>query len=200
MKRMRKAHDGPIRFFHCGEYGTNFGRPHYHALLFGKSFPDRVPWKRNKNGDLQYTSRELEQLWQEQGFCTVGEVTFQSAAYTARYVMKKVNGEAAADHYKGRSPEYVTMSRNPGLGKAWLDLYADDVYGHDFVVINGKEVKPPLAYDRYLETELPDLAQEIKEARMLQAEQNAWNNTESRLAVRQLCTEARLQQLKRSLD
>ena len=40
MKRLRKSHNG-VRFYMCGEYGEDFSRPHYHALLFNCFFPDR---------------------------------------------------------------------------------------------------------------------------------------------------------------
>ena len=56
MKRLRKKlHPLKIRFFHCGEYGDKTRRPHYHALIFGYSFPDRKLFKKSKSGDL-YTS------------------------------------------------------------------------------------------------------------------------------------------------
>ena len=43
MKRMRE-HLSPlkIRFYHCGEYGEKYTRPHYHSLIFGYDFPDGV--------------------------------------------------------------------------------------------------------------------------------------------------------------
>jgi len=34
------------------------------------------------------------------GHCEIGALTFESAAYVARYIMKKVNGDLAAEHYK----------------------------------------------------------------------------------------------------
>lgn len=34
-KRLRKNDKRPFKYFACGEYGDMFGRPHYHAILFG---------------------------------------------------------------------------------------------------------------------------------------------------------------------
>ena len=86
-----------VRSFYCGEYGELFGRPHYHACLFGYRPADCRVWSRRGDYDV-YRSVELETLWTE-GLSEVGSLTFDSAAYVARYVLKKVRGEAAMDHY-----------------------------------------------------------------------------------------------------
>lgn len=97
MKRLRKRHGDGVRFYMCGEYGEKQGRPHYHACLFNFRFSDMRLWQ-ERNGVKLYRSAELERLWPF-GFCSVGEVTFESAAYVARYIMKKVTGDAAESHY-----------------------------------------------------------------------------------------------------
>ena len=99
MKRLRKKYGAGIRFYHCGEYGELNKRPHYHACIFGFDFPDKRLWKVTNSGHRLYISESLDELWPF-GFCTIGNVTFESAAYVARYIMKKVNGDAAADHYE----------------------------------------------------------------------------------------------------
>jgi hypothetical protein len=175
MKRLRKKYGKQVRFFHCGEYGDKNKRPHYHAILFGVDFDhDRKLWS-NKDGIKLFTSESLEKLW-PYGFCTIGQVTFESCAYVARYIMKKQTGEKAEDHYmrwcpetgEGTAidPEYCTMSRKPGIGKSWIEKYKKDVYPHDYVVINEHKVKPPRFYDQQLdEDELRKLKdQRIKEA------------------------------------
>ena len=171
MKRLRKKYGKSIRFFHCGEYGDKNKRPHYHAIIFGMDFPDKKLWS-ERDGNKLYTSESLEKLW-PYGFSTIGEVTFQSAAYVARYIMKKHKGDGAEDHYtrwcpetgEGTlvDPEYCTMSRKPGIGYQWLQKYKADVYPHDYVVINGHKVKPPRYYDSLLDEQ--ELAQ-LKAARI----------------------------------
>ena len=123
MKRLRKEFSGRrIRYFHCGEYGEKLGRPHHHACLFGFDFSDKVLWSVRSNVKL-YRSPTLDRIW-GQGYCTIGDVNFESAAYVARYVTKKITGEVAVDHYKvgvdvstgeviSKKPEFVTMSRRP---------------------------------------------------------------------------------------
>jgi hypothetical protein len=159
MKRLRKRFGKNIRFFHCGEYGDKNKRPHYHAIIFGLDFKDKKLWS-NRDGNKLYTSEALSELW-PYGFSTIGDVTFQSAAYVARYIMKKHKGDGAEDHYtrwcpltgEGTpvDPEYCTMSRKPGIGYEWLKKYKADVYPHDYVVINGHKVKPPRYYDSLLD-------------------------------------------------
>lgn len=98
MKRYRKRFGEGIRFFHCGEYGDKLGRPHYHACIFGHDFEDKYFWRKSDSGYPVYRSPVLEELWTH-GFSEIGTVTFDSAAYVARYIMKKVNGKDAKDHY-----------------------------------------------------------------------------------------------------
>jgi hypothetical protein len=134
-------------------------------------FPDKKLWS-ERDGNKLYTSESLEKLW-PYGFSTIGEVTFQSAAYVARYIMKKHKGDGAEDHYtrwcpetgEGTlvDPEYCTMSRKPGIGYEWFQKYKADVYPHDYVVINGHKVKPPRYYDSLLDEQ--ELAQ-LKAARV----------------------------------
>lgn len=211
MKRLtkytRKEYGHGVRFYMCGEYGENFGRPHFHACLFGHDFEDKTLWKMERDIPL-YRSKKLEELW-PYGYSTIGGVTFQSAAYVARYIMKKITGEAAANHYEwmdpetgefhNRKPEYTTMSRRPGIGSRWLEKYRSDVYPDDFVVINGKKMKPPKYYDTQYELVYPTDLEQIKKARKQQGKKREAHNTPARLAVREKVQKARLSQLKRTI-
>lgn len=156
MKRLRKrVAPSKLRFFHCGEYGEQLGRPHYHCILYGFSFPDRVLFRRGSEPSLNlYSSALLSELW-PLGFSTVGQVTFESAAYVARYVVKKWFGPGAADHYAGRRPEYVTMSRRPGIGAGWIEKFESDVFPADEVVLRGKKMAPPKYYRARYEITAP---------------------------------------------
>ncbi len=196
MKRLRKrfSHER-IRYYHCGEYGDQFGRPHYHSLLFGFDFPDKVPW--TMRGDHRvWRSPELERLWPH-GASEVGAVSFESAAYVARYVTKKVTGEPAAKHYDGREPEYATMSRRPGIGRAWYEQFRCEVYASDSVVVRGKEMKPPRYYDGMHELANPEEMASVKAAR--RKAQDIDEQRSSRLLVRRTVAEAGLLNSTRSV-
>lgn len=194
-KRVRKAL-GPFRFFHCGEYGDRTWRPHYHAVVFGHDFrSDRKLVKRSKRGDHeQWTSPELEKLWPH-GIHLVGTATFESAAYVARYVMKKQTG-ANASVYGGRKAPYVTMSRRPGIGSAFIKKYGGEVYRDDFVVVNGKPARPPKYYDGQWELVDPERIDQVKTRRKEKAARRAADNTTERLAVRERLAEAKLKTFK----
>jgi len=207
MKRLRKKfRTQRIRFFHCGEYGAEFGRPHYHACIFGFDFADKRFYK-SSNGHKLYTSEVLDAVW-GLGDCYIGDVSFESAAYVARYIMKKVTGDRALEHYTSFnlytgevckiSPEYVTMSRRPGIGADWASQFSSEVFRDDFVVINGREVKPPKFYDARYEMDFPSEYKRIRAARLSASADRADDNNPDRLKVREAVTRARLSQLKRS--
>ena len=64
MKRLRKRFNVPapgIRFFHCGEYGVENGRPHHHACLFNFRPPDLVFVGDGKKKVLH--SDMMQELW-----------------------------------------------------------------------------------------------------------------------------------------
>lgn len=208
MKRVRKLFPG-ARFFMCGEYGESTFRPHYHACLFGVFFADRL--LHSSGGDYPvYRSDTLSRLW-PLGFATVGDVSFESAGYCARYVMKKVTGDAAAEHYQrvdvrtGEivqvAPEFCRMSLKPGIGMPWLEKYFKDVYGEskDAVVMNGVKSKPPRYYDKKLEILWPDMMDDIEFRRYQKSGLCAEDGTPERLAVRETVAKARLGLFKREL-
>lgn len=207
MKRLRKS-CGAVRFYMCGEYGETTLRPHYHACIFGFDFPDKVVWSRSDVGNDLYRSATLERLWPF-GFCSVGSLTFESASYVARYVLKKVTGDLAEAHYRyvdaetgevfDRVPEYARMSLKPGIGGAWFDKFSDDVYGggRDFVLARGHTCKPPRYFDKLLRRSNPTLYDYVKSDRS--SGPASEHVSASRLAAREEVQVAALRQLKRSL-
>lgn len=200
LKRLRfKYSDKTIRVYYCGEYGERLSRPHYHVILFNHDFSDKKFFKKQL-GCNYYVSDELEKLWTH-GHCIIGDLTFESAAYVARYCTKKITGKDAEKHYGGRLPEFAQGSLKPGIGKTWLDKYGfSDVFSHDEVVMRGVKCKPPRYYDKQLEKMDPERFQVCKERRMLLAEDREDDATYARLVVREKCHEARFRKLIRSFE
>lgn len=203
MKRLRKKYNStretPIRFFHCGEYGDENARPHYHACIFNHDFHDKLLWKTTDVDNKLYTSDELSKLW-PYGYAIIGDVTFDSAAYVARYIMKKVTGDQAELHYQGLKPEYITMSRRPGIGKKWFDQWKDDVYPLDSVIMNGKEIKPPRFYDQQYDIINPGELDKLKKLRLTNMKKHADDLTLRRLRVSEAIKEQKLTLLPRNYE
>lgn len=232
IKRLRKRFGAGIRFFLSGEY-SDFPklRPHYHLLIFGFDFPDKV-LVQHRDGFPVYRSEALSELWTF-GFHEIGSVTAASAGYVARYCLKKMTGSKADDHYRRVSPvngetylvspEFATMSRGGrgglgGIGMEWFKQFRGDAFPSDFLVVDGRKVRPPSAYLKNLEVEesasaLPAPAgrvmrhssstasAKIKRKRRARAATPAAkeNSTPDRLAVREFIHEDRLKRLKRQL-
>ncbi len=163
LKRLRKHFDFPMRYYLCGEYGSKSARPHYHLILFmDGDFPlgDLVYLQHEREYNY-YVSGTLQKLWPF-GHNIVGECTFQSCAYVSRYVTKKRNKDNA-DVYEqyGIEPEFVTMSRRPGIASQFCD---DHIEGHVYLP-DGNVAPIPRYFDSRLELFDPDRYEEISDDR-----------------------------------
>lgn len=120
LKRLRFAMGSHrLRYFICGEYGDQGGRPHYHAVLFGYPQCRNGNTKRDLRGKPTpdkccSVCRTLHSCW-GLGLIDNGEITLASARYVSGYVTKKMTHR----HHpwlNGRDPEFARMSLKPGLG------------------------------------------------------------------------------------
>jgi tRNA(Ile)-lysidine synthase TilS/MesJ len=192
IRSLKKRNKGKsIRYYAVGEYGENFGRPHFHAILFGHHFDDKVPTgKKNL-----YKSNQLLSAWctsnqEPRGYVSVGDVTPESISYVCGYVQKKIYGQQQGSHYKYidlesgeitpykptqyeflRAPEKAFMSRRPGIGSTFYKKYHSDMYrmNNNCVHINGKEVAVPTYYNNKFKKDNPAewlLLQQQKEENM----------------------------------
>ena len=208
MKRLRNLHKRkswgksdhflPIRYYMSGEYGDRLGRPHFHVCLFNFDFSDRKYWRKSPAGSNLWRSETLEQLWSF-GFSSIGELNFDSAAYAARYIMKKVTGDQAKAHYGTKVPEFCHMSLKPGIGAGWYEKWKADVYPHDYIVVNARKMKPPRYYDKLYQREEPFEFDYLKNNRHWQAVEYQEDNTPERLQIKETVAQAKLKQLKRVL-
>lgn len=216
MRRLRKRRCQKVRFYMCGEYGTEKGRPHYHACLFNYDFDDKKFFKKTKTGSILYTSETLDNLWsvgrgknkKQLGFATVGEVNFESAAYVARYIMKKQLGRGYNREFIDKETgevipiekEFTKMSLKPGIGLEWFEKFKGDVFPHDICVVRGRECKPPKYYFGKLKECDPDMYEDICYIREKRASRNRLDNTKERLAVKENVLKAKLNQFRRDLE
>lgn len=208
MKRLRHKFGDGIRFCGCGEYGDATHRPHYHILLLSHDFGDRRYYKMSNAGLPLYVSKELDALWSEDGellgHCNIGNVDFDSCAYVARYVMKKVIGKDTFDSSLYcpetgivREPPFMTMSRRPGLGRSWYEKFGAHAYEWDSVVFKGVEVPPPRFYDTLRVG--PAINDNLKKKRRRKAALKRADNTLARLRVKEVVALAKLNLKGRSL-
>lgn len=208
-KKLRKK-KGPFKFYMCGEYGETFSRPHMHACIFGIDFEDKYPWRKNASDHQLYRSETLEKLW-TYGDSEFGAVTFESAAYVARYVMKKITGDLAEQHYTyidhwgeihQRVPEYNQMSRGgrngKGLAHGWITRFHRDVYPSDQVITRGHPSQPPRYYDLCAEQGNLASMDEIRKQRIAKLDRK--DNTPKRLKTKEIVKQAQLTQLKRTIQ
>lgn len=195
-----------IPFYMCGQYVPDTGRPHFHGLLFGFQFADLVRWKRNASGQWIYRSALLERLWPN-GFSTVGEVSADSAAYVARYchvrtgpdfrkVYERIDSETG-EIYRVRD-EYARMSTRPAVAKAWFVANYSDVFPRDRVLLDGRFVKPPRVYLRWLRSLDPGLyAQVTADRGEVLAEPPSPHDSAARLEVRERVLRAKFNNFKK---
>jgi hypothetical protein len=138
-------------------------------------------------------------LWRY-GFSTIGDVTFESSAYVARYITKKINGDMAADHYGDKEPEYITMSRRPGIAYDWFKQFKDDVYPNDYLVIrNGVKCRPPAYYDSLYDLTDPQESLYVRYRRRKKARQTEDERSPKRLHVREQIQKLKAEKLIRPL-
>lgn len=208
MKRM-VVRANPVRFFMCGEYGPVNLRPHYHAILFGMDFTDRKPQGVSKSGEEYFKSARLEQLW-KLGQCSVQDVSLQSISYCTRYIIDKVETTDADELYTHidadgvitpRKPEYCAVSNRPGIGQRWFEKFGKDVVRGDYVVLEGHKFAVPKYYDKLMRRgAAPALRMDEIEFGREKRAKAAWSdNTDERLAVREVVHSARVRNLKREM-
>lgn len=217
MKRLRKKYNcydvtqgvWTPRFYMGGEYGEQTSRPHYHAAIFGLHLNDKIYHKKTEAGFKVYKSEILDKLWGK-GFTWTGEVTFESAAYIARYIMKKMTGDGNKKEYEiidletgeiqKRTKEFNQMSRKPGIGATWLQKYKGDAYPQGKIVVNGHEQQPPRYYDKKWAEEEPEAWEELQHKRFREGLKYLEERTPERLAVQEQVQEAKTKSLTRNLE
>lgn len=197
-------HNGGLRYYTAGEYGPETQRPHYHGCLFGIDYTDRKIAGTSESGEPFYDSPTLTKHW-GLGRASVQDLTHGTAAYAARYIMSKKLGKDAkylAIDANGNmveiEPERSWMSLKPGIGEGFFNQYKRDIYPHDFVISRGVKRRPPRYYDKLLERQAPDTADNLKATRELNAAKYRDDNTPARLTVQEAVHVERIKNRKRN--
>lgn len=145
-KRLRKSLDGrKIKYFACGEYGEKKDRPHYHAIILGLRMDEK---------------NIVEKCWPN-GLVHIGTVTYDSARYTADYVMKKYNGNKAKQEYGNKQGPFQLTSK--GMGKDFALDNQEYIKNKKGITLYGQEVGIPRYYKKVLNLNADFLAEDAKE-------------------------------------
>lgn len=209
IKRLRKNTKAEISYYMAGEYGTKNRRPHFHACIFGYDFPDKKYWKTTDTNSRLYTSDQLNELWQHQGFTSIGDVTLESAGYIARYILSKKTGKNAQQYYEhineatgeitNLKPEYNRMSLKRPIGKTWIEKYEKDIYPRGVMILKNQKTKPTKYYDKQYKKKDREKYEQMKQEREIQALQYRKDNTPQRLQAKERVKTAQLNQLLRKI-
>jgi len=176
-KKLRKA-GFVFRYFAAGEYGSQTNRPHYHIIFFGVDFhEDRRLYKQSETGNY-YKSPTLTSIWGN-GECIIAGFNFTTAQYVAKYIIGKKLGKDSRDNPAYQrldlstgecfqvEPEFVLMSRRPGIGAEWYEKYAEDAFPSDFLIHDEKKFTVPKYYLNKLEKTDTSMHQSVKKKRRI---------------------------------
>lgn len=243
LKKLRIKLHHKIRYFMCGEYGgeleninnqwiwdrtkykepkPEFPRAHYHALIFNFTPRDGEVMYKNHMQQEVLVSNFLNRTWKN-GHVSYGAVSWQSAAYVARYLMKKQNsnkktefvakyGQPLYDKETGEKlqnhptkPEYSQGSTQPAIGKYWYDKYKfTDCFNQGFLLGKPPEYSKqriPRYYWDLLKTEDINLFNRYKRVAMNKEVESkkAIQNTYEQQDTRERILQIKTKKLKRNI-
>lgn len=135
-KRLRKAiHPRKLKYFSCGEYGDTYGRPHYHAIVYG------VDWNDEKI---------ILKCWNK-GFIKIGGVTRKSIGYVTDYCLKKYDKRRNKDEYERFGLETPFQLASQGFGLKFAVANRQQLSDDLGCTYNGRRVGLPKYYVRKLD-------------------------------------------------
>ena len=179
-----------VKVFYCGEYGGLTSRPHFHICLFGVSEIPDLMFSYKKGQYNYYKSSLYESFWSTKfngvevlrGFVDISDISFDSIAYTARYVFKKQQGLMKKDFLESyaaldpdlrpdlRTQPFIGMSLKPGIGSEYYEKHKFNIRSEDLVKYHKKyqlfKSRPPRYYDKLFERDSPDEFADLKRRRL----------------------------------
>lgn len=157
-RRLRKSlAPRRIKYLACGEYGDQFGRPHYHAIIFGLGLDDSI-FKL-----IEVTKKGVKVSMEEwtKGFVYGGSVTYESARYVAGYVQKKQTG-ASAIVYGDKERPFQLVSQ--GIGRNWCLDKVGYLMQDLSLTVNGQKMSIPRYYTKILGATISEERKEERKA------------------------------------
>ena len=128
LKRLRKNSNLKFSYFLVSEYGTKFGRPHYHAILFFHEHP-------TYNDVFQYIIKSWQLGNVRVDLCNSARIN-----YVTKYILKTYKDDC-----------FHLSSRNPALGSSFLISKASNfAQQNNYVYFNGFKQAVPTYYKRKL--------------------------------------------------
>lgn len=148
-KRLRKAiAPRKIKYFACGEYGDTYGRPHYHAIVFGIDWHDEAI---------------INDAW-SLGFIKIGGVTVKSIGYVTDYCLKKYDKRRNKEEYEEKGLQRPFQLCSQGLGLRYALKHADQLRDELGTTIQGKRCGLPRYYVKKLDIDVDIMAEYAKSA------------------------------------
>lgn len=124
MKRIRiqlsrAGYDVNLRYMACGEYGSKFGRPHYHLVLW--NFPN-LPTAQNTLDIVERAWSIAENAFDYDticpiGFCYVRQCDYGAVSYICKYMRKK---QTIPSRYT-EPTFFLSSRRNGGIGAQYAN-------------------------------------------------------------------------------
>ena len=153
----RKKYDKALRYLAAGEYGGQFGRPHYHLILFdigqaeameiayrAWSVPVTTPGLVSENtGQVKVKIPNGSKFgWElhnvscadsrhQMGYLTFGEGNALTVAYTASYTLSGLTDKTKMP--EGIENEFALWSKRPGIGARYMRDYGESL-AHRFQI------------------------------------------------------------------
>lgn len=117
-------------YIYCGEYGDEFGRPHFHVLFFGL--------------DFAFCKKIIFNQW-KYGFIDVLPLLDGGIRYVVKYMDKQLFGNLAALEFDnlGRARPRIRMS--VGFGKGILNDNIVSILKNDFTYPVGNGLRRPVS-------------------------------------------------------
>lgn len=142
-----------IMYLACGEYGKQFGRAHYHAIIFGLKNELQGFRKINRvNKAKCLTDLVLYKKWSKGGIA-IGYCSNKSIQYCAQYGLKSALGthldrKTYFDRYKREKP-FLLVSK--GVGKRYALANAASLMENLYIQFGEAKVSIPRQYMIWLE-------------------------------------------------